>query len=233
MLPSFLPTPSAERWPAQWARPAFRWRLGIIVGLLLALLPILPGFYHWVQSRPGRLLPDWLLAQLPVRDVAVPTFAAIYGSIVLALLYLLPRPLRLLHALWAYFFLQLLRIVTLTLLPLDPPRELIVLHDPVTEALFQASTQAPIVRDLFFSNHTATMVLLVLVVLHPQLRLLLALATLAVALLVLVQRAHYSYDVLAAPLFAGLAYWVAGKVVNKKPAAETGSGLADTNGLPH
>jgi len=53
----------------------------------------------------------------------------------------------------------------------------------------------------------------VLVVLHPQLRLLLALATLAVALLVLVQRAHYSYDVLAAPLFAWLAYWAAGKVV--------------------
>jgi hypothetical protein len=212
-MPSFLP--SSERWPAQWVRPAFRWRLGVVLGLLLALLPLLPGFYHWVQSRPGRLLPDWLLAQLPVRDVAVPTFAAIYGSIALTLLYLLPRPLRLLHALWAYFFLQILRIITLTLLPLDPPRELIVLHDPVTETLFRASTQAPIVRDLFFSNHTATMVLLVLVVRAPRLRLLIAAATVAVALLVLVQRAHYSYDVLAAPLFAGLAYWAAGKVLGE------------------
>jgi hypothetical protein len=216
MLPAFLTVPSSERWPAQWKRPAFRWRLGIVLGLLLTLLPILPGFYHWVQSRPGRLLPDWLLAQLPVRDVALPTFTAIYGSIVLALIYLLPRPLRLLHALWAYFFLQLLRIITLTLLPLDPPQELIVLHDPVTEALFHASTHAPIVRDLFFSNHTATMVLLVLVVHHSRLRLLLALATTAVALLVLVQRAHYSYDVLAAPLFAGLAYWTARKVMSSE-----------------
>lgn len=208
-----MPLLPSDRWPVQWARPAFRWRLGIILGLLLMLLPILPGFYHWVQSRPGRLLPDWLLAQLPVRDVAVPTFAAIYGSIALALGYLLPRPLRLLHALWAYFFLQLLRIITLTVLPLDPPKELIVLSDPVTEALFHASTQAPIVRDLFFSNHTATMVLLVLLVQAPRLRMLILAATLAVALLVLVQRAHYSYDVLAAPLFAGLAYWAAGKVV--------------------
>jgi len=27
-----------------------------------------------------------------------------------------------------------------------------------------------------------------------------------------VQRVHYSYDVLAAPLFAWLAYWLAGRV---------------------
>jgi hypothetical protein len=204
--------PAAQRWPAQWARSTFRRQLALVVVLLLALLPVLPAFYHWIQSRPGRLLPDWLLAQLPVRDVSGPTFAIIYGSIVAALMYLVPRPLRLLHALWAYFFLQVLRLITLSLLPLDPPKELIVLHDPVTEMLFKASTDAPIVRDLFFSNHTATMVLLLLLVRGPKLRLALAVATLAVAVLVLVQRAHYSYDVLAAPLFTGLAYWTAGKI---------------------
>jgi hypothetical protein len=41
--------------------------------------------------------------------------------------------------------------------------------------------------------------------------------TVAVGLLVLVQRVHYSYDVLAAPLFAWLAYWLAGQV--SKPRA--------------
>jgi hypothetical protein len=38
------------------------------------------------------------------------------------------------------------------------------------------------------------------------------LLTAAVGLLVLVQRVHYSYDVLAAPFFAWLAYWGARRV---------------------
>ena len=40
----------------------------------------------------------------------------------------------------------------------------------------------------------------------------LGLVAATVGVLVLVQRVHYTYDVLAAPLFAGLAYWVAGRV---------------------
>lgn len=202
----------AERWPAQWAQAGFRWRLGLVLLLLAALLAVVPGFYHYIQARPGRLLPDPLGALLPVRDVSAPTFTLIYGSIVATLGVLLPRPLLLLRALWAYYLLQLLRMLTLWLLPLDPPRELVLLHDPVVDVLFKASTAAPIVRDLFFSGHTATMVLLLLLVRGRTLRLAMLLATIAVGTLVLVQRVHYSYDVLAAPFFAWLAYWLAGRV---------------------
>jgi hypothetical protein len=201
--------PVAERWPAVWAQGAFRLRLGVVLLLLLALLPIIPDFYHFIQARPGRLLPDPLLALLPVRDVSSPTFTLIYGSVAAALVFLLPRPLLLLRALWAYYFLQLLRMSTLYLLPLDPPTELVRLHDPIVDHLFKATAE-PIVRDLFFSGHTATMVLLWLAVRGRRWQVPLALLTGAVALLVLVQRVHYSYDVLAAPLFAWLAYWLAG-----------------------
>jgi len=205
---------AAERWPALWAQRYFRWRLGLVLLLLLGLLPLVPGFYHFIQARPGRLLPDPLGALLPVRDVSAPTFTLIYGSIVATLWYVLPRPRRLLHALWAYYILQLFRMLTLWLLPLDPPTELVLLHDPVVDLLFQSTTEAPIVRDLFFSGHTATMMLLWLLVQSRWLRLTLLLATLAVGTLVLVQRVHYSYDVLAAPLFAWLAYWLAGRVAS-------------------
>jgi hypothetical protein len=192
-----------------WARADFRLRLGLVLVLLVGLLSVVPGFYHFIQARPGRQLADPLLALLPVRDVSAPTFTLIYGSLVAALGFLLPRPLLLLRALWAYFFLQLLRMGTLWLWPLDPPTELVHLHDPVVDQLFQVTTQ-PVVRDLFFSGHTATMALLVLAVRGRRWRLPLAFLTGAVALLVLVQRVHYSYDVLGAPLFAWLAYWLAG-----------------------
>ncbi|MDO7850359.1 phosphatase PAP2-related protein [Hymenobacter convexus] len=204
-------------WVAAWARPGFRLRLGAVLFLLLGLLPVVPGFYHFIQARPGHLLADPLLALLPVHDVSAPTFALIYGAIAATLLYLLPRPQRLLRALWAYYFLQLLRMLTLWLLPLEPPTALVILHDPVMDRIFEVTTQ-PIVRDLFFSGHTATMVLLTLAGRGRKWRWALGLMSVAVGLLVLVQRVHYSYDVLAAPLFAWLAYWLAGRITKQQPA---------------
>ncbi|GAC1371665.1 MAG: hypothetical protein NVS3B25_19440 [Hymenobacter sp.] len=209
---------SAAAWAAAWARPAFWLRLGLIVLLLLGLIPVLPGFFHFVQARPGRLLADPLVALLPVRDTSNLTFALIYGSILGTLLYLAPRPKLLLRALWAYYLLQLLRMSTLWLLPLNPPTALVALHDPVMDRLFEVTTH-PIVRDLFFSGHTATMALLTLAGRGRRWRLALGLATAVVGLLVLVQRVHYSYDVLAAPLFAGLAYWLAGRICRPAHAA--------------
>ncbi|MBD2723176.1 phosphatase PAP2-related protein [Hymenobacter armeniacus] len=204
-------------WAAAWSRPAFRLRLALVLALLVGLLPVVPGFYHFIQARPGHLLADPLLALLPVHDVSVPTFAIIYGAIAGTFAYLLPRPNLLLRALWGYYFLQVLRMATLWLLPLEPPTTLVVLHDPVMDRIFEVTTQ-PIVRDLFFSGHTATMALLVLAVRGRAWRRALVLMTVAVGLLVLVQRVHYTYDVLAAPLFAWLAYWLAGRITKRQPA---------------
>lgn len=213
--------PEALRWPAAWASPGFRLRLGLVVLLLLGLLPVVPGFYHFIQARPGRPLADPLLALLPVHDVSTATFTLIYGAIAATLVFLLPRPQLLLRAFWAYYFLQLLRIFTLWLVPLEPPTALVILHDPVMDRIFEVTTQ-PIVRDLFFSGHTATMVLLLLAGRGNLWRWVLGLMTVAVGLLVLVQRVHYSYDVLGAPLFAWLAYWLAGRVVQSYSSVQRG-----------
>lgn len=204
--------PKAGRtWPAAWARPGFRWRLGLVLLLLIGLLPVLPGFYHFIQARPGQQLADPLLALLPAHDNSALTFALIYGAIAATLSYLLPRPQRLLQTLWAYYLLQLMRMTMLWLLPLDPPAALIPLSDPLVDHLFGVTTQ-PVVRDLFFSGHTSTMMLLTLAGRSRRWRRAMGLATVAVGLLVLIQRVHYSYDVLAAPFFAWAAYWLAGRI---------------------
>ena len=185
--------------------------MGLVVLALLGLLAMVPTYFRFIQARPGPQLTDPLLALLPAHDVSALTFAVIYGSIAAALVFLLPRPQLLLRALWGYSILQMLRMLTLWLLPLNPPAGLIMLHDPVVDHLFQMTAQ-PVVRDLFFSGHTATAALLALAVRGRRWRMALALMTVAVGVLVLVQRVHYSYDALAAPLFAWLAYWLAGQV---------------------
>lgn len=207
-------TPPLLTWPQAWARPRFRVLLGAVLGLLLVLASRIPVFFAYIQARPGLVLPDPLLAALPAQDVSYPTFGVIYLGIVAGVAYLLPRPTLLLRALWAYLLLHALRLLTLWLTPLAPPTGLLLLHDPLVDRFFYASP-TPITQDLFFSGHTATLALLTLAVPHRLLRWLLLLGTVLVAALVLVQHAHYTYDVLAAPFFAWCSYWLAGKVVRR------------------
>lgn len=200
------------RWPEAWRQPVFRVRLLLVLALLLVLVAGLPRFFAFIQARPGVVLPDPLLALLPPLDVSVPTFAAIYLSIAAGVVYLVPRPVLLLRALWAYWLLHLCRCLTLWLLPLEPPPGLVLLRDPLVDQLIYAAP-TPITKDLFFSGHTATVVLLALAVGPGWLRRGLFGAAAVVGLLVMVQHAHYSYDVLAAPLFAAGCTWLARRIV--------------------
>ncbi|WP_165768194.1 phosphatase PAP2-related protein [Hymenobacter amundsenii] len=199
-------------WPAAWRQPTFRRQLLTVLALLLLLARQLPRYFAWVQARPGHHLPDPLLTALPAHDVSGAIFTVIYLGIGLGLVTLLPRPARLLRALAAYLLLHLLRCATLWLLPLEPPTGLVLLRDPLVDQLLYAAP-APITKDLFFSGHTATLLLLALTVPPGWQRVVLLAGTVAVAGLVLVQHAHYTYDVLAAPLFVALAWWGSGKVL--------------------
>ncbi|WP_089332355.1 phosphatase PAP2-related protein [Hymenobacter mucosus] len=209
--PSTSPHSSSLAWPQAWRYHTFRWRLAVVLGLLLTLAALIPRFFAWVQARPGQRLPDPVLDWLPAHDVSGAAFAVIYLGIGLGVVRLLPRPLRLLRALWGYLLLHGFRCLCLWLLPLEPPRGLVLLHDPLVDRLFYAAP-SPITKDLFFSGHTATLLLLTLAVPAGWPRRVLIVATALIGLLVLVQHAHYTYDVLAAVPFAALSFWLAGKV---------------------
>ena len=214
--PAFLPAPDAGRgpWARAWRQPAFRGQLRAAVALSAVLALALPRYFALLQTRPGYVLPDALLAHLPVHDVSRLTFTLLYLSVLLALDYLLRRPAAFLRVLWAYCFMHLLRAGTLALAPLNPPIGLLLLHDPLIDRLFYPAA-VPITKDLFFSGHTATVALLALAVRRPWRRWALSLATGLIGALLLVQHAHYTYDVLAAPLFAGFSYWLAGAVTER------------------
>ena len=212
--PAPLPAPAARRgpWARAWQQPAFRGQLRVALALGATLAVGLPRYFALLQVRPGRVLPDALLAHLPPHDVSGLTFALLYLSVLLALEHLLRRPAAFLRVLWAYCFTHLLRVGTLALAPLNPPLGLLLLHDPLIDQLFYPAA-VPITKDLFFSGHTATVALLALAVRSPWRRRALALAAGLIGALLLIQHVHYTYDVLAAPLFAALSYWLAGKMV--------------------
>lgn len=203
---------AAGPWAQALARPAFRFSgLLLLVLLFGVLVPSTPLFFHHIQQRPGALLADPLLALLPRHNVATPIFVLMYGGVLAAVGWLLRHPQLLLRGLWAYALLLVLRMLTVWLVPLVPPLTILPMPDPFMDHLFHVRAGEAITKDLFFSGHTATVALLAIAVRGRWWRGGLAVVAGLIGLLVLVQRVHYSYDVLAAPFFAWLAYWAVGQ----------------------
>lgn len=203
-----------EAWRQGWARPAFRHSWLLLLGLLFGvLLLVVPHFFLVIQARSGPVLADPLLALLPRRDVATAVFVLMYGSVVVGVGWLTRHPTLFLRGMWALLLLLLLRMATIWLLPLSPPFDILPMPDPFTARIFHTASGTAITKDLFFSGHTATVALLAMAVRGRWWRSGLALAAVLVGVLVLVQRVHYTYDVLAAPLFTWLAYWAGGRIV--------------------
>lgn len=207
--------PLADAWGPALARPAFRasW-LVLLVLLFGVLLPLVPGFFLAIQQRPGPVLADPLLHLLPRYDVATPVFVLMYGGVLTAMAWLTRHPGLFLRGLWGYLIMLLLRMAAIWLVPLSPPLDMVPMPDPFTATLFRTEATA-ITKDLFFSGHTATVAILTLAVRGRWLRPMLALVALFIGTLVLVQRVHYTYDVVAAPFFAWFAYWLAGRITQR------------------
>lgn len=190
-------------WRGAWDDRRFRWGALATAAALGVTLAAFTRFVAWVEDRPGVVLDDPLLRRLPVLDLNLPTFALIYGSLALALVLLVPRPERLLLAVRAYVLLVLMRMLVMALTPLDPPTGIVPLADPLVEGL---GTGRPLTRDLFFSGHVGTGFVLALSAPRGAARRLLGLATATVGACTLLQHVHYTVDVVAAPVFAYVAW---------------------------
>ncbi|HQR30692.1 MAG TPA: hypothetical protein PLL32_09790 [Anaeromyxobacteraceae bacterium] len=203
-----MPTlPIDAGWRRAWSDAGFRLRLALTPPALVGTLAALAALVKWVETRPGVVLPDPVLALLPARDATWPIFTLIYVGILLAVFLLARSPVRLLLGVQAYVVMALLRILVMWATPLDPPAGMIVLEDPLVQVFGGAAR--PLTRDLFFSGHTSTMFLLFLAVPGRPAKAFFLACTAGVGSLVLLQHVHYAVDVLAAPPFAYAAWRLA------------------------
>jgi hypothetical protein len=202
-----------EPWKVGLKQPGFRLRAALTIITLAALLAALVHFLRWNEARPGVVLSDPLLGMFRPVDVTWLIFCLVYGGLCAAIVLLAREPEHLLLAMQGYAVLTVFRVLALWLVPLEPPSAMIPLRDPFVE--FFGGMASPLNKDLFFSGHTSTLFLLFLNASGRLARRLFFCGTLAVAVCLLIQHAHYSIDVLVAFPFA----YAAHRIVSRLNAA--------------
>jgi len=203
-----------EIWRGALRDPDFRKRYALPMGVLVVVLPLYPMFLFWIETRPGVPIADPILPHLPHADVSMIAFPIIYVSLFGGLFALRAQPVALALGVQSYGWMIVIRMLMMSLLPLEPPADTIVLRDPFVQ-LFHADS-SPLTRDLFFSGHTATLTLVALRQTHPRLRWLFGVLAASLGPLLMIQRAHYSIDVAAAPFFAFCACRLADRVSHRR-----------------
>ena len=191
-----------------WTTP-IRINFAISAGLFGLVLFFYFPFLVMVEARPGIILADPILAHLPIIDLGWLIFTMINGVLLVTLIHLYRYPDRLVLWLQAYTTMMIFRMIVMNLVVLDPPSGMIVLRDPFIE-LFSPHPH-PLTRDLFFSGHTATLVLCYLLTVNQTLKKAFLIFAILTPICLLIQHVHYSIDVVAAPFFAYGSYWLVKK----------------------
>ena len=191
-------------WKIALTNVRFRRRLLTSVFVLLIILTGFAWFLAYLESRQGHTFYDPLLNFLKPRDVSYFIFFITYSAAAAGLIYAFNSPYKFLHLIQMYGSLTLLRIATMFFVPLEPPTQHIPLHDEFLTNTFYAGSQN--LKDLFFSGHAATLFLFYFFSTNKTLKYMFLVAAIAVSVGVVMQHVHYSYDVIAAPIFAYIAY---------------------------
>lgn len=193
-----------KNWMATLANSALAVEFVFSVSFLIFTMLSFARFTQYVEMRKGFQFADPLLQHFTAMNFTVPLFVLIYGSLIVAIASWLHTPCKLMVMFQAYALMVLVRMVTLYVLPLAPPEGMIFLKDPFTQYF---GTSSSIDNNLFFSGHTATIFLLFLGV-PKRLKGIFLLLTIFIAAGVLLQKTHYTVDVLIAPCISFICYTI-------------------------
>lgn len=198
-------------WSEAWQERRFRNKTIIALLLVALILLVLPTFFAFIEKREGIVLQDFVLERIPAMDVSIPTFVIIWSVVLLVFYRIYQNPRFFLLVAYGFILMCLARILTISLLPLNPPAGIIVLKDPIANIAY-GGKGIFITKDLFYSGHTGNMFLFFLCLEAKWDKIIALAAAVLIGILVLIQHIHYSIDVFAAFIFTYLLYLGAKKL---------------------
>jgi membrane-associated phospholipid phosphatase len=180
--------------------------LFVLVGslfLVLIAFVMTSRFLIFNESRLGFQLFDPVLMILPEFDLSRVIFITTYSSIALGLLFSFNSLQSAIAGLQAMFILLILRIICMSLVPLEPPIDIIPLQDDFLSGTFYDGRV--LLKDLFFSGHTASIALLAFLIQDKGWSRIILMMSMIVGTMLIMQHVHYTLDVICAYMFAYLA----------------------------
>lgn len=194
-------------WNAAFAqRKNFGLLFALNFAVCFALYMLITRFVYYNRLRSGVILHDPIMALFTPMDLSRPIFFFLYSGILLFLYHVIPRAQTFVPAVRAFLLLFAVRAAFIYLVPLAPPADLVVLRDPFVDNIIGFKNE--VINDLFFSGHVADLSFFVFCCTDKKIRNYLILSAVAVGIMLLIQRAHYTADVLAAPVFSFFCYTV-------------------------
>lgn len=197
-------------WQMGWQQKKFKTKLMAGAIVMCVLLTALPVFFSVIEQRNGYVLNDAVLSAITPVNVSIPIFALNWAMGLLMLIRCIQQPYIFIFFLWGFICLSLSRVITISLVPLNPPTGMVELKDPLINAFYGSRF---ITKDLFFSGHTATQFLMFMAFRKRTDKLLALIATVVMGVMVLMQHVHYTIDVIAAPFLTFLVGMAARKIV--------------------
>jgi hypothetical protein len=198
-------------WELAWSYPAFRTKLLLGTVILISILLFIPTFFANIEDREGTVLHDWILKEITPINVSFYIFFILYATVILFLVRMSMDSSICLKTLWSFIFLCVLRMITIKMVPLNPPHGIIELADPCSILFYRSNI---ITKDLFFSGHTATLIVGGMCMKQYRDKIIAFSAALIIGILLLLQHVHYTADVIAAPFFSVICCYL-GKMIAK------------------
>lgn len=186
-------------WAEAFSKRGFVIQFVFFLIAILIVVSFLPYFFHSVIGpKPGIRLHDDVLSLLILRDNSWMIFGFIYLALTVVIQGVIRKPDQVLLGLQSYLIITVLRMLSMYVFTLEPPEGIIPLTDPLIDRFVYGGIRFE--KDLFFSGHVATLSLLTFLEQRVWVKRLMIAITVIVAILILMQRVHYTIDVLVAPM---------------------------------
>ena len=197
-------------WKTELKNRSFLLSLVAIIVLLAILFTFISYFQSQIELRSGVVFNDPILDLFPAIQLDWVTFIALYSAHLLAIIIAFKQPKLFLQLAWGYFFVYFFRVISIYLIPLEPPADMILLKDP----FLYWFGGGDITKDLFYSGHTASLFVAFLTMTNKKVKVFLFIALVVVMAGVILQKVHYTIDVYAALFFAYCSYRIAKRIMN-------------------